>query len=196
MIVKMKLAEYKSVLFLLLVLIIGGSCNNNEETVKYKGVTILSSEKKLQNGDIYIVYCCSFEQGENIPYTLISGSPPDIIVSNLTDVQNNITGAVLNSPDNEEAFSLNRIDDNYAEAKEWFDSYSEVTVTDFNPLVDSVELYQVWTIQTAAGKFAKILIKDIEIITNSSVQDYLEITVDYEYQPDGTRIFRGNRSGN
>ena len=177
------------------ILIAGGSCDNEEDKVKYKGEAIFSSEK-IQNGDIYIVYGFSFEKGENIPFTLTSGSPPDIIVSNLTDVQNNITGAVLNSPDNEEAFSLNRIDDNYAEAKEWFDSYSEVTVTDFNPLVDSVELYQVWTIQTAAGKFAKILIKDIEIITNSSVQDYIEITVDYEYQPDGTRIFRGNRSGN
>jgi hypothetical protein len=190
-----KFSKHLIILILLPILIAGGSCDNEEDKVKYKGETIFSSEK-IQNGDIYIVYGFSFEKGENIPYTLISGSPPDIIVSNLTDVQNNITGAVLNSPDNEEAFSLNKIDDNYAEAKEWFDSYSEVTVTDFIPLVDSVELYQVWTIQTTAGKFAKILIKDIEIITNSSVQDYIEITVDYEYQPDGTRIFRGNRSGN
>jgi hypothetical protein len=193
-IVRKKFSKHIIILILLPILITGGSCDNKEDKVKYKGEAIFSSEK-TQNGDIYIVYGFLFEKGENIPYTLTSGSPPDIIVSNLTDVQNNITGAVLNSPDNEEAFSLNRIDDNYAEAKEWFDSYSEVTVTDFNPLVDSVELYQVWTIQTAAGKFAKILIKDIEIITNSSVQDYIEITVDYEYQPDGTRIFRSNRSG-
>jgi hypothetical protein len=191
---KIKLSKHILILILLPILISGGSCKKEEDNVKYKGETIFSSEK-IQNGDIYIVYGFSFEQGKDIPYTLTGGSPPDIIVSNVTDVLNNITGAVLNSPDNDKAFYLNRIEASYAEVKNWFDNYSEVTVTDFNPLADSVELYQVWTIQTAAGKFAKILIKDIEIITGSSVQDYIEVTVDYEYQPDGTRIFRSNRSG-
>lgn len=176
------------------ILICAGSCDDDEDIIKYKGEAIFSSEK-FQNGNIYIVYGFSFEKGENIPYTLTSGSSPDIIVSNLTDIQNNITGAVLNSPDNEEAFYLNTTGTSYSEVREWFDDYNEVTVTDFIPLVDSVELYQVWTIQTPAGKFAKILVKDIEIITSSSIQGYIEITVDYEYQPDGTRIFRTNRSG-
>ena len=185
---------YKHIIILLSILVCTGSCNDKEETVQYKGEAIFSSEK-FQDGDIYIVYGFSFEKGENIPYTLISGSSPDIIVSNLTDVQNKITGAVLNSPDNEEAFYFNGKGANYKEAKEWFDNYDEVTATDFIALVDSVELYQIWTVQTAAGKFAKILVKNIDVITDSRIQDYIEITVDYEYQPDGTRIFRTNRSG-
>jgi hypothetical protein len=102
---------------------------------------------------------------------------------------------VLNSPDNEEAFYLNTTGGSYSEAKDWFDSYAEVTTANFLPLTDSIELYQVWTIQTAAGKYAKILIREIEIISGVSLEDYVDITVDFEYQPDGTRIFRTNRSG-
>lgn len=176
-------------ILVILSFIIVASCDEDEETIKYQGEVILSSEK-IQNGDIYIVYGFSFEKGEDVPYTLTGGSPPDIIVSNLTDVQNNITGAVLNSPDNIEAFYLNMTGTSYTEAKDWFDSYQEVTATDFEALSDSVELYQVWTIQTTAGKFAKILIKQIDVFTDSPVQDYIELTVDYDYQPDGSRIFR------
>jgi hypothetical protein len=190
----MKMVKHILALILFLFLITMGSCDEDEDTVKYSGVTILSSEK-TQNGDIYIVYGFSFEKGKGVPYTLTGGSPPDVIVTNLTDILNNITGAVLNSPDNEEAFYLNITGENYADAKDWFDNYNEVTATDFVALSDTVELYQVWTLQTAGGKFAKILIKQIDIITGGPIDDYIEITVDYAYQPDGTRIFRSNRSG-
>jgi hypothetical protein len=184
------------ILILLPVFIIAGSCNEDEDKVEYQGELILSS-KKNQNGDIYIVYGYSFEQGKDVPYTLTGGSPPDIVVSNLTDVMNNITGAVLNSPDNLEAFYLNLTGTSYTETKDWFDGYLEVSTTNFEAISDSVELYQVWTVQTTAGKFAKLLIKKIAIIEDppDAPDDYIEITVDYEYQPDGSRTFSGNRSG-
>ena len=195
----MKFPGHLKILILLPILFTGGSCDNEEETVKYEGETVISSEIIQKDVNMYIVYGFSFEKGENIPYYLTSSSPPDIIVTKLADFLNDsITGAVLNSPENEEAFYLNRTDRSYSEAKEWFDNYSEVTATDFIPLADSVELYQIWTIQTSAGKFAKLLIKKIEIVRNNpgSVQDYVDITIDYEYQPDGSRTFRENRSGN
>jgi hypothetical protein len=179
-------------------LLVAISCDEDEDNIKYKGEIVLSSEK-FQNGEIYIVYGFAFEKGENVPYTLTGGSPPDIIVSNLTDVLNNITGGVLNSPNNIEAFFLNMTGANYAEAKDFFDSYLEVTATNFEAISDSVQLYQVWTVQTTSGKFAKLLIKGINIIEEPlppSPDDYMEITVDYEYQPDGTRTFDSNRSGN
>jgi hypothetical protein len=155
---------------------------------------VLSSEK-IQEGDIYIVYGYSFEKGKNIPFTLVGSSKPDIIVSNLTDVMNKILGAVLNSPDNEEAFYFNFKGSDYTEAKEWFDNYSEVTAVNFKPISDSLEFNQVWTLQTAAGKFAKFLVKDIDFLPDIATADYIDVTVDFEYQPDGTRIFRTNRSG-
>ncbi len=185
---------FKHGLILFLFLMISASCDDKEETVKYQGTIVLSSEK-IQEGDIYIVYGYSFEKGKNVPFTLVGASKPDIIVSNLTDVMNNIKGAVLNSPDNEEAFYLNTTGTTYNEAKDWFDSYGEVTATNFKAISDSIELYQVWTIQTAAGKYAKLLIREINIVTGISSEDYIDITVDFEYQPDGTRIFRTNRSG-
>jgi len=195
----MKFPGHLKILILLPLLFTGGSCDHEEATVKYEGETVISSQIIQKDVNMYIVYGFSFEKGENIPYYLTSSSPPDIIVTKLADFLNDsITGAVLNSPENEEAFYLNRTDRSYSEAKEWFDNYSEVTATDFIPLADSVELYQIWTIQTSAGKFAKLLIKKIEIIRNNpgSVQDYVDITIDYEYQPDGSRTFRENRSGN
>lgn len=185
---KVRSSLYIILLVLSVVLFSAISCEEEKKPVKYEGEVVLSSEK-IQEGDIYIVYGFSFEKGENIPYSLTSGTPPDIIVSNLTDVQNNITGAVLNSPDNTEAFFQNFTGSTYEEAKNWFDNYNEVTATEFIPLVDSVELFQVWTIQTSAGKFAKILIRKMDIITDNALQDYIDITAEYKYQPDGSRIF-------
>lgn len=182
------------VVILLSLIMIAASCDDNNDTIQYKGEVILSSEK-FQSGDIYIVYGFSFEKGENVPFTLTGGSQPDIIVSNLTDIMNKITGAVLNSPNNVEAFYLNLTASSYEEARQFFDSYQEVTATQFKAISDTVELYQVWTVQTIAGKFAKLLVKKLDIITTSPVQDYVDIIVDYEYQPDGSRIFRSNRSG-
>jgi hypothetical protein len=190
----MVINRYIPGLILFLTLTVAYSCNDKEDTISYQGTIVLSSEK-FQEGDIYIVYGYSFEKGKSVPFTLVSGSKPDIIVSNLTDVMNNITGAVLNSPDNEEAFYLDTTGTSYIEAKDWFDNYNEVGATNFLPISDSLELYQVWTLQTAAGKFAKLLIKEINVKTGLSPEDYIEITMDFEYQPDGTRIFRTNRSG-
>jgi hypothetical protein len=190
----MRIYRYIQGLIFVLVLIATASCDDKEETIKYQGTIVLSSEK-IQEGDIYIVYGYSFEKGKSVPFTLVSSSKPDIIVSNITDVMNNIIGAVMNSPDNEEAFYLNTTGSSYSEAKEWFDNYSEVTATNFKAISDSLELYQVWTLQTAAGKYAKLLIREINNITGVSSEDYIDITVDFEYQPDGTKIFRTNRSG-
>ena len=187
------------IIILLSILLCAGSCDDKEDIIKYKGEAVISSEIIQENVNLYIVYGFSFEKGKNIPYYLTSSTPPDLIITKLAELNDSITGAVLNSPENEEAFYLNTTGTSYTEAKEWFDNYGEVTATDFIALVDSVELYQVWTLQTAAGKFAKILIKNIDKMTNGTIQDYsddyIDITIDYEYQPDGTRNFRTNRSG-
>jgi hypothetical protein len=182
-------------LTLMIIMTVGLSCNKSEETVKYEGEAIISSEIIEESVNMYIVYGFSFEKGENIPYYLTSNSPPDIIVTKLENLQgDSITGAILNSPNNYEAFYLDLEASSYSDARAWFENYNEVTATNFVPMADSVKLFQVWTMQTTAGKFAKLLIKKIDIIPGTPM-NYVEVTVDYEYQPDGTRIFRTNRSG-
>lgn len=190
---QMKIAEY--ILLIIIVVIPGISCDDNVETIEYKGDVILSSEIIQESENMYIVYGFSFEKGKNIPFYLTSSSPPDIIVTTRETIQgDSITGAILNSPNNDEAFYLNYVSSDYSDALAWFENYNEVTATNFIPMADTVKLFQVWTIHTTAGKYAKLLIKKVDIIP-SSPKDYVEVTVDYEYQPDGTNIFRANRSG-
>ena len=73
----------RGLIFLLLLMALV-SCDDKEDAVKYKGTIIISSEKKMQPGDIYVVYGYSFEKGKNVPYTLMGGSKPDIIAVSYT----------------------------------------------------------------------------------------------------------------
>lgn len=168
------------------------ACENNNEEIKYEGETVLTSEKTL-SGNQYIVYGFSFSQGENIPYTITGGTLPDIVVSNEEKMINDtvlvVSGATLNSPKNMEAFYLNGAFNNADKAREYFDHYREVVETSFQPLAQDVQLHQVWTMQTYDNKYAKFLILDIAIKTDSPIDDYVEVTIEYKYQPDGSNVF-------
>ena len=164
-------------------------CEKNDGTIKYEGEAVFTSER-IPSGATYLVYGFSFEKGENIPFTYPTSTLPDILVTNITDVDNNITGAVLNCPGNEDAFYLNGSFNSAGEAESFFDSYIEVVDSIFNPLAENIAGNQVWTIQTESKKFAKILIREL-VIKTSPVSAYVEIKVRYKYQPDGSRSFAG-----
>ena len=164
-------------------------CEKNDGTIKYEGEAVFTSER-IQSGDIYLVYGFSFEKGENILFTFTTSPVPDVLVTNITDVDNNIIGAVLNCPGNEDAFHLNGSLSSAGEAESFFDSYLEVVDSIFTPLAENIAGNQVWTIHTESKKFAKILIREL-VIKTSPVSDYVEIKVRYKYQPDGSRSFAG-----
>lgn len=162
-------------------------CEKDDEEIKYEGEAVFTSER-FMSGATYLSYGFSFEQGDNIPYTLAGGSRPDVLVTNITDVNNNIIGAVLNSPGNEEAFSLTGSFGTIEEAESFFSSYKEVLDSVFHPLTENIMVNQIWTIHTKSEKYAKILIREINF-RKSTVSDYVEIKVRYKYQPDGSRLF-------
>jgi len=176
----------KLVILVSCILLISG-CEKNDNNVKYEGEAVFTSEK-IKSGDIYLVYGFSFEKGENILYTLTTHPVPDILVTNETDVENNIIGAVLNCPDNEKAFHLNDSFSTVADAETFFNSYLEMVDSVFYPLAENIQENQIWTIQTSSKKFAKILIREISVKT-SPVSAYVDIKVRYKYQPDGSRSF-------
>jgi hypothetical protein len=180
----------KKVIMLVSCVLLMTGCEKNDGNIKYEGEAVFTSERML-SGDIYLVYGFSFEKGENIPYTYTTSPLPDVLVTNITDVHNNIIGAVLNCPGNEDAFHLNGILSTAGEAESFFNSYLEVVDSIFTPLAENIVGNQVWTIQTESKKFAKILIKELVIKTDSPVSDYVEIKVKYKYQPDGSRSFAG-----
>ena len=94
----------------------------------------------------------------------------------------------MESSDLDEAFHKDGDFTNASAAEAYFNSYGEVATTDFQALALDVEVNQIWTVQTASKKFAKIWIKDSQIKTGTH-SDYVELTIKYQYQPDGTKTF-------
>ena len=174
------------VLGLALTVLLG--CEDGDIEIKYEGEAVFTSERILSGGQ-YVASGFSFEKGENIPYTLTGSSIPDIIVSNETDVNNNILGAVLNSPGNEEAFRLYSSYPSTKEAESAFNEYVQVADTAFTSLALEINGNQLWTFQTSGRKYAKILVREMLIISDPTVSDYIEIKVSYKYQPDGSKQF-------
>lgn len=163
------------------------ACEKGDNNNKNTGEVILTSERILT--DTYRSVGFSFREGKNVPFPAIGGIVPDIVVINDTDIENNITDAIFTCPNNLLAFHLEGSFNSLPEALARFNEYKEVTAEDFSALANPVINYQVWTVQTTEQKFAKIVIKNIQIKTDSPVSDYIEVTVEYQYQPDGTKIF-------
>jgi len=163
------------------------ACEQDGNDNKNTGEVILTSERILT--DTYRSVGFSFNEGKNVPFPAVGGVVPDIVVTNETDLEGNITGANFACPNNQFAFHLEGSFASLPEALSWYNEYDEVTTENFLPLANPVLDNQVWTIQTAAQRFAKLVIKSIQIKTDSPVSDYVEITVEYQYQPDGSKIF-------
>lgn len=173
--------------YLILSVAIITSCSKDGNEPEYKGEIILSSEK-VKMGEIYNTVGFSFEKSKNVPYPITTDVIPDLVVTHLIDLEDNVI-VTFTSPKNQEAFYLNQTFSSANEAKTWFESYDEAPESVYLPLADSVQINQVWTIQTIDKKYAKLLIKKIVLMKDNPVADYVNVTVDYQYQPDGTRIF-------
>lgn len=160
------------------------SCEKKEDP-KYSGEILLSSEL-LQSGQYYSYYGFTFEDGSIRVYAPSSGTQPDLAI-----VYNDFDQTVILQSSNQiDAFHKNGNFQSAAEAESFFSSYAEVTAQGFLPQAENVEVNQVWTVKTAADKYAKILIKDIQVKTGA-LSDFVELTIKYQYQPDGTKTFPG-----
>ncbi len=158
------------------------SCEKKEDP-KYSGEILLSSEL-LQSGQSYSYYGFTFEDGTIKVYAPSTGAQPD-----LASVYNDFSqDVILQSSNQIDAFFKNGDFASAGEAETYFNSYSEVTAQGFQAQAENVKVNQVWTIKTAADKYAKIWVKDIQVKT-STISDYVELSIRYQYQPDGTKIF-------
>jgi hypothetical protein len=167
-----------------LVILIGicYSCEKKDDP-KYSGEFILSSEL-LQADPSWSYYGFTFEDGQVKIYQDRSSPQPDLGVT-----YNNFNQDVdLASSNLDDAFYKNGDFTGSEAAENFYNSYGEVTAVDFQPLALKVKVNQVWTVQTASKKFAKIWIKDIQVKTGTQ-SEYAELTIRYQYQPDGTKIF-------
>ena len=164
------------------------SCDKKDEDPQYSGEIILSSEL-LQSGQSYVFYGFSFETGKILTYSLTSSVMPDLAAIHVI-LGDDIT-VDLASSNELDAFYMNGIFSSAADAEAYFNNYTEVITSDFQALARKVKENQVWTVQTVNKRFAKIWIREITAKTGS-LSDYIDIRMQYQYQPDGSRTFDSN----
>ena len=160
------------------------SCEKKEDP-QYRGEFILSSELMLSD-QLHSYYGFAFEDGQISIYSPLSSVQPDLAAIHL--IFNQVITVTLQSSNQIDAFYKNGEFQSAGEAEAFFNGYAEVTANNFQSQGDNIIINQVWTVQTASKKFAKIWIKDSQIKTGT-LSDYVELTVKYQYQPDGTKTF-------
>ena len=158
------------------------SCEKKEDP-QYSGEIILSSEL-LQSDPSWSYYGFTFEDGQIKLYPAVGSVRPDLSVT-YNDFNQIIS---LEGSDLDGAFYMNGSFTDAGAAEAYFNSYGEVIATDLQPLASEVEVNQIWTVRTAGKKFAKIWIKDKQLKTGTH-SDFVELTIKYQYQPDGTKTF-------
>ncbi len=168
-------------------ILLGVSCKKEDPAPQFSGLIEFSSER-LGSGNDYVFYGFSFEIGQVTTYSLTGSARPDLSVNHLSITSGTIESVYLEGSDDQEAFHR---EGNFATAEEaevFYNNYNEVSTTDFVPLAHNIKVNQVWTVQTAQNKFAKIWIKEVTENTGSQ-SEFASVKILYEYQPDGSKTF-------
>ena len=160
------------------------SCEKKTDP-KYEGEFVLSSEL-MQSGLTYSYYGFTFEDGQISIFPPNSSIQPDLAAIHV--IFNQDITITLESSNKIDAFHRNGIFSNAGEAEAYFNSYTKVTANNFQEIAQDIQVNEIWTVQTAGKKFAKIWLKDMQVRTGP-LSDYVEITIKYQYQPDGTKTF-------
>ena len=166
-----------SILFAVLV-----SCK--KDTAVATSGTITLSSQQFVSGASYASYGLSFVAGALQKYP---GQAVDVLVLALKPT-GTITAVFFTAPDYYTG-NFNNTDYNpdITAAETLFNNYSEVTATNFQPVTDTLKVGQIITYKSGANKFAKILIRNINIVTTDP--PYAKVTISWDYQPNGTSKF-------
>ncbi len=150
----------------------------------------LSSQ--LFGSDSYYLFGYKYEDSDFYRYPFRSEPVPDIINEAFRVIQGGEVGLLpgFNTPSQVNGFALLGEFRSLEEADEFYSSY--LTVQDdlqYETISDTVELYQVWIQKTSENNYVKMLIRDIATMTGETGAMYNEVTIEYTYQPDGSRTF-------
>jgi len=161
---------------------------------KRKGEIQLSSE--TFGAPSYYTFGYSYEYAEYYKWRKL-GEPftdpvPDIINEATRVIEGSEVTLIpgFNTPGQMNGFALAGEFETLNEARDFYDGYSKVEgELQFETEVYSVELYQVWIQKTAAGNYAKLLIREIQNYEGELGNKYNVVTMDYTYQPNGSSSF-------
>lgn len=176
----------KPYLFLLAVAMLLWSCKK-EEVIPVSGSMVLSTNSVLEGQ--YITRGFSFADAKFHSFPGTAASQVDLIAFASSDSSGQRTLANLISPSNEDsAFFLAGQFNTLTEANNYFDGLINIPEASFVGVTPPLQPFEVWVVQTGRGTFAKILVREIRQV-QSNDGFYLDIYLDWKYQPNGTRTF-------
>jgi len=174
-----------------LVLLLTFGCEKNTGPDK-NGEIILSSQ--LFGTESYYLFGYNFEESDMFKYNYLSPGEiiPDIINEGFPVIggEEELSLPGFNTPAGGEGFALLGEFSSMSEAESFYRDYKQVEEgLRFEVLSDTVRLYQVWIQQTAAGNYAKMLIREINLGEGGSGSPYSEVTLEFNYSNDGSGKF-------
>lgn len=172
----------KNSILIILSILFCFSCRKDKTEVKTSGEVTLSSEIKGTETNYY-VEAFSFSKGTTMQFSITSGSKPDIVLENNLETNS----ANISSPSNLEAFYLANEFASLEEAQTFYDNLKTFSNATFVATANDIKAYQVYVFQTLSGKYAKFLIKNLQHMDGNP--DYVDIIIEWAYQPNGTATF-------
>lgn len=179
----------KNILIIALLLLALLSCSKDEETAKTNGEVVLSSQI-MGDATNYYVEGFSFENAKKVNYNLTSANIPDLVLENNIEISGDVAGANLTSPQNETAFFKAGEFTSLQEAETFFNNLTDAGSNVYSPTANNIAANQVYIFQSRSNKFAKLLIKDYKLV-QGVMNDYVQATINWEYQPNGEKLFSG-----
>lgn len=163
------------------------SCSKDDSKPSTSGEITLTSQI-IGDETSYHVEGFSFETAKLVSYSLTSSTVPDILIEKNINTQGEVIGGNLTSPKNETAFYKAGEFNSLTEAETYFNELISFTASAFTPTVENIKPFQVFIFQSRGNKYAKILIKSVEILEGTPTKN-AKVTIQWAYQPNGEKAF-------
>jgi len=160
------------------------ACEKTNE--EFRGQVVISSAFNFEDAS---VFGYNFELGKQTRYPSIGEPLPDIIVDQFRLLDGTVKPG-FTSPANTNGFALAGEFDALKTSKEFYENALDTfdVNADFSPSSDTVREFQVWVLKTTLNKYVKLHVRQIWTEEDVTGQ-YIEVMIDYYYQPDGSATF-------
>lgn len=131
----------------------------------------------------------SFETQEFYP-RISSGTEIDIYLNELLKVNGEPVGVQFSTNTISEStfgFYLNFEGSDLNSASEYFNNYTEAFAPEYVTLTDTIREFQVYTFRTWKSNYVKFFVKEIRVIKEEDVIEYLEVDIKYFIQRNGSK---------
>jgi len=129
-----------------------------------------------------------FAEARYVEFPASDGSVPDIIIENFKKVDD-LPQPGFTSPSNSNGFALVGEFGSLTASEDFYQSYDAFdTSLTLSPTTDTVRPYQVFVLRTVLDQYVKIHVRSISNIQDMS-GEYVEVSIDYYHQDDGSASF-------